>query len=44
MSKSKGKGTKDKKSYKPISNNKGNSMSMNTMQTTATDKNPDPNQ
>lgn len=31
-----------KKQNKPPSNNKGNSQGMNTLQTTATDKNPNP--
>jgi hypothetical protein len=44
MNKNKGKNNKDKRSYKPISSNKGNSMSMDTLRTTATDKNPNPNQ
>jgi hypothetical protein len=33
---------KNQKQNKPASNNKGNSQGMNTLQTTATDKNPDP--
>lgn len=32
---------KNQKQYKTASNNKGNSQSMNTLQTTRTDKNPD---
>ena len=34
---------KNAKSNKQPSNNKGNSMGMNTLKTTATDKNPNPN-
>ena len=34
----------NKKQNKPTSNNKGNSMGMDTLQTTRTDKNPNPNQ
>ncbi|MFA9398226.1 MAG: hypothetical protein ACERKV_08170 [Clostridiaceae bacterium] len=34
---------KNKKQNKPASNNKGNSQGMDTLRTTATDKNPDPN-
>jgi hypothetical protein len=33
---------KNQKQNKPASNNKGNSMGMNTLQTTASHKNPDP--
>lgn len=33
---------KNKTQNKSASNNKGNSQSMKTLQTTATDKNPDP--
>jgi len=34
--------TKNQKQNKAPSNNKGNSQSMNTLQTTASHKNPDP--
>lgn len=40
MSKDKNK-TKNQQQNKPASNNKGNSQSMNTLQTTASNKNPD---
>ena len=35
---------KNTKANKPPSNNKGNSMGMKTLQTTRTDKNPNPNE
>lgn len=34
---------KNQQQNKPASNNKGNSMGMNTLQTTASHKNPNPN-
>lgn len=34
--------TRNQKQNKPPSGNKGNSQGMNTLQTTATDKNPNP--
>ena len=34
----------NKTQNKPVSNNKGNSMGMNTLQTTRTDKNPNPSE